>query len=221
MVTFDPSSGNFDSDLALFHHDYVIQLCSSLVTKTENNRVRLAHASVKEYFLARPSMFQEGDITLLETGTAHCMIAYCCVKYLLQDEWYNASEDSHFLLLQYSCQYWPNHYKLSKEDSSLCKGVMIFFEISDRAFNKWATMNYNIWWLSHHVGYQEKLQLYCAALFGLESVVRKLIENAKSLEEYSTAVHIASDAGNTGVTINTLYSADAPIPRMFSSHLVL
>ena len=53
VVTFDLSSGKFDSDLALLHHDYVIFMCSSLVTKTEDNRVRLAHSSVKEYFLAR------------------------------------------------------------------------------------------------------------------------------------------------------------------------
>ena len=49
VVTFDGSSGNFDSGLALAHPDDVIQLCSSLVIKAADNTVQLAHASVKEY----------------------------------------------------------------------------------------------------------------------------------------------------------------------------
>ena len=196
VVTFDPSSGKFDSDLALLHHDYVIHLCSSLVTKTQDNTVKLAHASVKEYFLARQSMFQEGDIALLESGTAHCMIAYCCVKYLLQDEWCNAGNNSDFPLCYYACQYWPNHYKLSKEDSILHATVITLFESEYRAFNKWVIGNTGTWEL--RAWYKKQLQLHYAAWFGLDSVVRKLINNTVSLEEYSMAVQIAAKEGNAG-----------------------
>ena len=47
-VTFDPLSGNFDPSLRLAHAADVLQMCSSLVTKTASDIVQLAHASVQE-----------------------------------------------------------------------------------------------------------------------------------------------------------------------------
>ena len=129
VVTFDPSSGRFDPSLALFHPDYVIQLCSSLVTKGQDNSVRLAHSSVKEYFLAKPSAWQDNWI---ENGKGHGLIAYCCVKYLLQDGWYNNS--TRFPLLKYASQFWPIHYSLSNRGPLLCNAVMQFFKVEQVVF---------------------------------------------------------------------------------------
>ncbi|KAF8327071.1 hypothetical protein F5887DRAFT_1084004 [Amanita rubescens] len=59
VSTFDSSEGTYDPYLALAHPDDVIQVCSSLVTKTDDKTVQLAHASVKEYFLRKPRMWRD------------------------------------------------------------------------------------------------------------------------------------------------------------------
>ena len=143
VVTFDASSGNFDSGLALAHLDDVIQLCSSLVIKGAKNTVQLAHASVKEYFLDKPT-----KIGLPDIASGHASIAYCCLKYLLQ---YGMEDyDRESLFLGYSAQFWPKHCKLSNENQSLQDLTIMFFQHEDDAFERWKDVYDDELWLIDH-----------------------------------------------------------------------
>ena len=196
VVTFDPSSGRFDPSLALFHPDCVIQLCSSLVTKGQDNTVRLAHASVKEYFLAKPRAWHDKWIIFPETRIGHGLIAYCCVKYLLQDGWNRNSTG--FPLLKYASQFWPDHYSLSNKNLPLHDTVMEFFKAEQAFFMEWVKMHGDTSWI--HYNYHTELPLHYATFFGQEDIIKKLTIHDKDLVEYSKSVHIAAMMGYTGIT---------------------
>jgi len=144
VVTFNASSGNFDSSLALAHPDDVIQLCSSLVIKGANNKVQLAHASVKEYLLDKPT-----KIGLPDIASGHAFIAYCCLKYLMQ--YGMQAHKREISLLGYSDQLWPKHYKLSNENQSLQDITITFFQCEDGAFERWKDEYDELWLLDHYV----------------------------------------------------------------------
>jgi hypothetical protein len=136
VVTLNPTnaSGTFqDSGLALPHPDDIIQICSSLVTKTGHGTVELAHSSVKDYFLGSPRAWKKDIIRLCDPSAGHTLITHCgCLMYLIQPEWHNEVPDdvpwefldtehifTHFPLLQYSVNFWPDHYELSSKNSAL------------------------------------------------------------------------------------------------------
>ena len=111
-VTFDLLSGNFDPSLRLAHAADVLQMCSSLVTKTASDTVQLAHASVQEYFLQKPN-----KIGLSNLASGHASIAHCCLMYVMQDGWH--ANQRKLPLLLYSVNLWPDHYQLSNKNTTL------------------------------------------------------------------------------------------------------
>ena len=187
LVTFNPSSGKFDSSLGFLHPDDAIQLCYSLVTKAANGTVQLAHASVKEYFLAKPRTI----LSNIETG--HTSIAYCCLKYILLDE-------KKISLLKYSFQFWPDHYKLSNKNATLFDTATFFFQAegSHWQINRWVTDFY-----------ERKLHLlrmrraaydpfYYAVALGLQDVTENLIKSNKTYD-FNLAVAVAARSGHIGI----------------------
>ena len=195
VATFDSLSGNFDSNLVLLHPDDVIQLCLGLVSKAQDNTVQLVHASVKEYFLARPKMLQSNQISVFNTGTGHDLIAYCCVKYILQGGWHN--DVTEYPLLRYACQFWPSHYSLSNKNPTLHDTVMEFFRDGHGLFMRSAKMNDDALWVHHHYG--ATLPLHYAVCFGLEDVIQNLIIHDQGFLKYCTGVHIAAVQGYTSI----------------------
>ncbi|KAF8345390.1 hypothetical protein F5887DRAFT_1282634 [Amanita rubescens] len=135
VLTFDPSTGSFDPRLQLPDLDDIIQLCSSLVIKTYGDRVQLAHASVKEYFLCNT-----WKIGLPDAQSGHTSISHCCLRDLLQNArpWDQLFVDTrHFPLLHYSVRYWIDHYKLSNKNEILQGIVTTFFLNEDGTFGRW------------------------------------------------------------------------------------
>ncbi|KAF8330209.1 ankyrin repeat-containing domain protein [Amanita rubescens] len=190
VARFNPSEGGkYDLDLVLAHPDDVIYVCSSLVTKANDGTVELAHASVKEYFLAKPRVWREEIITLSGVEIGHNMIAHSCLTYLLQDGWHDSSWKSEtFPLLLYSAQFWPDHYRLSNKDSTLKSLVIEFF--CNGIFMAWTQINHSTRSLVRKYG--KCLPIHCAAIFGLCDVMQNLtVDNMPSVE-YSIAVEVAS-----------------------------
>ena len=133
-VTFDAATGKFDSSLELVHPDVVIQVCSSLVTKADDNTVQLAHASVKEYFLSKPRFKRGDEITLSDTRTGHALITHCCLRYTLNWLWHDGIGYLDMSLLDYSTQFWVHHYKHSNINTTLQDIVMTFFQCNGCIF---------------------------------------------------------------------------------------
>ena len=82
IVTFNPSMRGFNSGLKLHHPDDVLEICSSLVTKSENNIVFLAHSSVKEYFLRKCRTIGANPVVICDVGVGHASISMGCLAYL-------------------------------------------------------------------------------------------------------------------------------------------
>ena len=198
VATFNPSGGEYDSNLALSHPDDVIQVCSSLVTKDDKGTVQLAHASVKEYFLAKPRVWKKENVALCDTEAGHGMIAHGCLKYLLQEDgWHQDKKFVNLPLCQYAVQFWPDHYRLSNRNATLHDIVMAFFHMKNEAFQTWIEMQDLAFLI--HLRYHTNSAVHIAAALGLHDVIKDLtMNNAQSLE-YSTAVQIAASKGYTDI----------------------
>ena len=191
-VTFDPLTGKFDSSLGLAHPDDVIQVCSSLVTRAANNTVQLAHASVKEYFLSKPRR-----ITLSDTETGHGLIVNCCLQYLLQCGWHS-DKHSDFPLLQYTAQFWPDHYKCSSKTSTLHDLVVEFFQVQNGIFEKWIKIHSGTQRVL--ILYQQGIPIHYAALLGLQDIISKLWRDDQLCTVmYSITMQIAAMAGHIDI----------------------
>ncbi|KAF8326443.1 ectomycorrhiza-induced ankyrin-domain/NACHT-domain-containing protein [Amanita rubescens] len=198
VVTFDACSGNFDSNLGLAHPDDVIHMCSSLVIKTDDNKVQLAHASVKEYFLHKPR-----QITLSDVQLGHAAIAHCCLSYILL---HSESEGHHIFIIDYPAEFWSNHYQLSNKNEILQDLAKRFLWDQHGAFKRWGRQNDNhaALWLENI--YTGPSPLHYAVLFGLQDIIettiksnkRKITRNEWSWA-YSALVEIASENGYIGI----------------------
>ncbi|KAF8351877.1 ectomycorrhiza-induced ankyrin-domain/NACHT-domain-containing protein, partial [Amanita rubescens] len=197
VVTFDASSGNFDSNFGLAHPDDVVHMCSSLVIKTADNKVQLAHASVKEYFLHKPRQIALSDVQL-----GHAAIAHCCLSYmLLQSE----PDGQHTIFIfDYPAAFWSNHYQLSNKNEILQDLAKGFLWDQDGAFMKWRETVYDVAEIENI--YTRASPLHYAALFGLQDIIETTIKSNKwkmTRNEWSWAygelVEIASEKGYIGI----------------------
>ena len=196
VVTFDPMAGSFDSHLELFQPDDVMLLCSSLVMKAQDNTIILAHASVKEYFLAKTSGWQHEGVMLPKPWTGHALLTYCCVTYLLQNGCH--FNDTKFPFVKYAIQFWLDHYKLSNKNSILHDTVMAFFDIENPSFESWVWLHPEVLRAQDHDG-ETWLPLHYAIYFGLEDVIKTSTIHDQYLTDYSTSLCIAAAKGYTDI----------------------
>ncbi len=189
VVTFNASNGNFDPNLALPHPDDIIHMCSSLVIKTADNKVQLAHASVKEYFLHKPRRVALSDVQL-----GHAAIAHCCLSYILLE---SESEGELVFPFVYPAFFWSNHYKLSNKDAILDDLATKFLWNEHGAFKRWGECNVDAHSLKDR--YTRLSPFHYAAVFGLEDIIGKGIEGNKWSWTYSALVEIASEKGYIGI----------------------
>ncbi|KAF8351875.1 ectomycorrhiza-induced ankyrin-domain/NACHT-domain-containing protein [Amanita rubescens] len=208
VVTFDASSGNFDSNLGLAHPDDVIHMCSSLVIKTVDNKVQLAHASVKEYFLHKPRQIALSDVQL-----GHAAIAHCCLSYILLK---SESEGQYAIFkFAYPAKFWSNHYQLSNKNEILQDLTKRFLWDQDGAFMRWRKTVYDVAEIENI--YTRASPLHYAALFGLQDIIETTIKSNKwkiTRNEWSWAygalVEIASENGYIGI-VRLLLDKDANV----------
>ncbi|KAF8343377.1 ankyrin repeat-containing domain protein [Amanita rubescens] len=194
VVTFDPPNSTFSSRMGLPHPDDVLQVCSSLITKTSYNTVKLAHATVREYLINKP-----GKIGLSDLEAGHASIAHFCLSYLLHSGW--QTEKNAFPLLWYSAQLWPDHYKLSSKDETLQKTVIMFFVSGNDTFKKWMEIYGGAWEITGR--YSHISPLHYAALLGLGDIVEHLVKWNDFIPTYGEIIQIAANHGYVDI-IKTL-----------------
>jgi ankyrin repeat protein len=220
VVMFNPSTGFFDSTLALAQPEDVMQACSSLITSTDGNIVTLAHASVKEYFCAQPRPWNNDLIDLSDSQIGHAMIAYLCLKYLFQDDWNANHSSKKFPLEDYSVQHWPYHYKHSNRNSILQDTVVKFFQMDqgyEGPYTTWVNLHYSdaqlyTWdfdrelspfFHAGHLGLDDIIQ--CLILNGTWSVIYDKTLNAAALEGHINIIKILLDNGANAAVQNDFY----------------
>ena len=205
VVTLNPTNGTFDSSWALPHPDDIIQICSSLVMKTGHGTVELAHSSVKDYFLGQPRAWQKEVIGLCDPSAGHTLITHCCLRYLMQPEQHNEVPDdvswefldtehifTHFPLLQYSVNFWPDHYELSSKDSALQSLAMILFDCDSTVCSKWVKLGDKTKQLHH------RPPIAYAGFLGLKNIVQALMRDGWH-SNYNKAIQSTAINGNISI----------------------
>ncbi len=91
VLEFNEESQSFSAEKKLLHSEDVFLICSSLVKRTGDDKIALAHASVKEYLTKN---------VLPDPKTCHGYISKMCIKSLHFDS---------FPLQKYCSIYWPSH----------------------------------------------------------------------------------------------------------------
>ncbi|KAF8344871.1 hypothetical protein F5887DRAFT_1134313, partial [Amanita rubescens] len=91
VLEFDEESQSLSAEKKLLHSEDVFLICSSLVKRTGDDKIALAHASVKEYLTRN---------ILPDLKTCHAYIAKMCIKSFHFDS---------FPLQKYCSAYWPSH----------------------------------------------------------------------------------------------------------------
>jgi hypothetical protein len=121
ILEYDVESQQFDVDAKLHYSDDVLKICSSLVTKMEDETVQFAHASIKEYFQGDKRKI--GSSVKVDPCFGHYFIGQCSLAYILQrrgviPEKYIRTVTTGFKksLLQYAAHFWPKHILACKQE---------------------------------------------------------------------------------------------------------
>ena len=157
ILEFNVESQQYDVDARLHYPDDVLKICSSLVTKMEDETVQFAHASIKEYFQSDKRKI--GSFVIVDPCFGHYFIGQCSLAYILQrkqvipDYDDDVSDDTCTLLtstrfeqslLRYAALFWPKHVLACKQESAVMEQIINLFE--SQSLTYWVNAyNYNRW----------------------------------------------------------------------------
>ena len=148
ILEFDVENQKFDEDAKLHYPDDVLKICSSLVTKMEDETVQFAHASIKEYFQSDKRKI--GSSVEVDPCFGHYYIGQCGLAFILQrkqvipEDVAPASKRFENTLLRYAAHFWPKHILTCKKESAVMNQVIKLFE--SQSLTYWVNAyNYNRW----------------------------------------------------------------------------
>ncbi|KAL4799322.1 hypothetical protein BDV19DRAFT_385569 [Aspergillus venezuelensis] len=157
----------------------------------ENQQVRLAHFSVKQYLTSAGIQSGPASQYAVTEAKAHACIAQVCIAYLLQfNQPYPAMADviQTSPLLRYAANYWSLHARLAlaninpDAEERLCSIVMELFT-SDTAYLNWSAFLDGYTPFNRYPGdngndafNRAPHPLYYASPFGLLNIARQLLD---------------------------------------------
>ena len=189
-VAIDPHSGkeNMDPDDLMDPED-IVGYCSSLITVSDDNKVSLAHFSVKE-FLTSLRIKETLSVYYVGEEEIHAELAEVCLTYLNYRDFDRRKVSStegmcklieEFNFLEYASKSWAVH----AQHVSISEGQI--HDLIERLFhsNGQRRGNYDLWlqmyYLQHRreglnlVSPSHSSPLYYAAYFGLPKIVESLL----------------------------------------------
>jgi hypothetical protein len=113
----------------------ILTRCSSLVSASDHDMLRLAHFSVKEYLVSDRLLSGAARIYAIVKPNANELIAQTCLAYLLQFKTSDCPDYStivNYPLAKYAARYWLKHVQFLGDTVSaqLQAQVMELFDIS-------------------------------------------------------------------------------------------
>ena len=185
----------------------VLEKCSGLViTIDDENAVKLAHFSVKEYLLSKKIKEGSWRHFAINEQLAHSLISRTCLVHLLEA----GKAPFRDPLDRYAAKHWVSHANsvtsASDINSNLSRLIVDFFR-SDNAVAHWRTL-YNIdmqrgWRMRGLRNTPMPMPIYFAALVGFEVAVTQLIRDGVNLNviggNQGTALAVASAEGHTNI----------------------
>ncbi|TVY44826.1 Ankyrin repeat domain-containing protein [Lachnellula subtilissima] len=190
-IAIDPraENENLDIDDQMDPED-IVGLCSSLLVVSDENKVSLAHFTVKE-FLTSPRLKQTMGGYYIGDEDVHTELTEVCLTYLGYRDFDRrplASVDEvvsfldQFGFLEYASKSWAIHAHKATPSENLIHGLV------EQLFHSSAKnrSNYDLWLQVYHLQYRRNTlnmtppihasPLYYASLFGLPKVVESLLD---------------------------------------------
>jgi ankyrin repeat protein len=198
-----------------------LEICSSLVSTASDNSNRslqptrkvamLAHYSVKEYLVS--DRIQQGQAARysMQAAACHSIIARACLGYLGQlQEPEPRVEDTlgKYKLAQYSARFWSSHaQKVGDRTAETSRAALTLLSKDNAAYLNWIRIhNPDRSGQGFQIGIVlEKIPtpLYYATLFGLEEVVRLLVDKGANVNAqggyFGNPLYAASHEGHEAV----------------------
>ncbi|KIL54578.1 hypothetical protein M378DRAFT_18753, partial [Amanita muscaria Koide BX008] len=135
VLQIDVEKNTLDTDEELSSAKEILKICSSLVTLSEDGTAKLAHASVKEYFLDKPRKIGKFAIDPRD-GDLH--MTKWCLTYLHQSR---EAEDGKYwetwTLPGYCARLWPKHILAYKNETVVKSEILSACNAKSIAFKNW------------------------------------------------------------------------------------
>lgn len=237
VLAIDDDLLSFRPENRLRHPTDLLRICSSLVshypfddrsatsTTILDTEIRLAHSTVREYLLSRPSLTGEVNTSCLAESQAQGMMAKSCLAYLLHSKGAHCKQhvdmvvkideeskcvDEGFPFRTYAARYWLTH-AIPTDHASQELVKLLFTDY--HAFGQWLHLydpdgrGKRIWSL---INPSDPLApaipgkpLYYASLLGFVDVVVALLERGPGIEYfdgfYGSAVGAAAAQGHADI----------------------
>lgn len=194
VVAIDPQSGNeyVDPDDLMDPED-IVGYCSSLITISDDDKISLAHFSVKE-FLTSPRIKATLDVFYVGDEDVHAELAEVCLTYLNYRDFDkridSCSDDMQELIdqytfIEYAAKSWATHAQQVSTSEGQIHGLI------ERLFhsNSQRRANYDLWTQIYYlhrrgdslnvVSPSHSSPLYYAAYFGLPMIVDSLLDEGE------------------------------------------
>ena len=220
IIEFDMESQQFDVDAKLHFPDDVLKICSSLVTKMEDETVQFAHASIKEYFQSDKRKI--GSAVEVDPCSGHHFVGQCSLAFILQSRQaiphhhHDAPAATRFAksLLQYAAHFWPKHILACKQESAVMTQITNLFE--SQSLTCWVNA-YN-WHKYSYSGivkmiYPNHVQI--AALHGLIETVKRVMLRPVNSVECMQALEGAASNGHMNVVTLLLEKGNIKVASDF------
>ncbi|KAH8700392.1 hypothetical protein BGW36DRAFT_425219 [Talaromyces proteolyticus] len=213
-------------------HD-ILKICSNLIVVEADvwdhpgsEKVKLSHASVRDYLVSEEFKARFGDI--MQADNANAEIASVCLGYLLELEnvessTLNEKGDISLPLMSYATRYWYHHARCAPEGIKTMNLLTVdFFLNKKRAFTNWVRL-YEVS-RSPQLPYPEATDaLYYASLTGTEECVKLLLEKGHSPNEFAsngeTPLEPAVQGGFENIVVTLLqHGANPDFLPLYKSH---
>ncbi|RAR05617.1 HET-domain-containing protein [Stemphylium lycopersici] len=219
-VARDPA---FDRDEVLEDPLEVLDICSSLVTITMNEvdrelesaqrTVALAHYSVQEYLVSDRIRQGSAKQYSMQEAKCHSAITRGSLKYLMQLQQPLKRESLQtFALARYLAEFWSSHLqKTGDEIERVSQLAMGLLAKEEPAYLNWIRLyNPELAWRGPHLEKDANsilLPLYYAALLGISTVTRLLLDHGAEVNaqggQYGNALQAASSGGHEQIAASS------------------
>ncbi|KIL62335.1 hypothetical protein M378DRAFT_53540, partial [Amanita muscaria Koide BX008] len=141
VVEINEEKNTLDTEEKLDSPNEILKICSSLVTLSEDGTAKLAHASVKEYFLKEPRKI--GTVTV-DPCAGDLLLTKCCLAYLHQPRKVQGKYWGVGTLPRYCAKLWPKHILACKNEAVVKNEIMMVCETGSIAFKNWKSWRKNV-----------------------------------------------------------------------------
>ncbi|KAF8166996.1 ankyrin repeat-containing domain protein [Mycena galopus ATCC 62051] len=190
----------------------LLDACAGFVTLSQDDAhdrytLKLAHASVKEYFLSATSSSLPGDFDVSER-TAHRLITRTCIAYLcsLDHPLEHKSDLQCYPLALYAANYWFYHIKLFDGPKQLVDEILELFGRDSPQYITWCrlyTFRQGIRLGSLNKSAVVLPPIYAGVFVGILQVVERLLDQGADVNEqggeYGSALQAACAEGHTQI----------------------